>query len=66
MTRTEYENINIGDMLFRDDRDPVKVKNNHVSGFYVVDMVYNDDIQDYEPSGSDYLLTTREVMTFRA
>lgn len=65
MNNSEYNSIQINDTLFRDDRDPVKVTSKHPSGYYVTDLWYNEDIQDYEPHGKEYLLTAREVMTFR-
>ena len=59
---TMIDYIKEGDLLTSEKRDAVKVIQKHSSGFYVHDMVYNDDIQDYEAApGSDYLLTFAEL-----
>ena len=59
MTKTRYEELKKGDVLSRDDRDNIILLQSHISGWYVSDVDENGN-----KTGSDYLLTARELLTF--
>ena len=61
MTRADFENLKEGDLLTSETRDAVILVQKHFNGWYVKDCEYSEDIQDYVPTGSDYILTASEI-----
>ena len=59
MTKSRYEELKKGEVLSRDDRDNIILLQPHLSGWYVSDVDENGN-----KTGGDYLLTTREILTF--